>query len=198
MKEHSLMRPQSSINPMNQSDHLMTSPRLVIFVYGTLKSGQANHDRFCGNAIRIKPATTIGRLYALPAGYPALEVPEQHILAHGTADPSVDAETLACFSAFPDLSNSLTGAEADWGVVHGELVTFAHPVTDLPPIDRLEGFHPGQHSYYRRVLVPAFSDGRICYAWIYVMPVGSRHMFLPCGCWPSPPAILMEPLGQNW
>jgi gamma-glutamylcyclotransferase (GGCT)/AIG2-like uncharacterized protein YtfP len=52
-----------------------------------------NHDRFCSQAVSIEPATTWGRLYHLPAGFPALEVPETSILAHGTADPIADART---------------------------------------------------------------------------------------------------------
>ncbi len=60
---------------------------ITLFVYGTLKRGFWNHDRFCRNAIDIRPATTWGRLYLLPASYPALEVPESSILAHGTAAP---------------------------------------------------------------------------------------------------------------
>lgn len=40
---------------------------LRLFVYGTLKKGFWNHDRFCTRAISIDPATTWGRLYRLEA-----------------------------------------------------------------------------------------------------------------------------------
>lgn len=43
-----------------------------VFVYGTLKKGQRNHDRFCGDALTIEPAVTTGRLYHLPYGFPAM------------------------------------------------------------------------------------------------------------------------------
>lgn len=76
-----------------------TTPTITCFVYGILKRGFWNHDRFCRNAIDIQPATTWGRLYELPAGYPALEVPESAILAHGTADPLADAATQAQLAA---------------------------------------------------------------------------------------------------
>lgn len=59
---------------------------LRLFVYGTLKKGFWNFDRFCTRAISIEPATTWGRLYHLPAGFPALEVPESSILVTATAD----------------------------------------------------------------------------------------------------------------
>jgi gamma-glutamylcyclotransferase (GGCT)/AIG2-like uncharacterized protein YtfP len=49
---------------------------LSVFVYGTLKPGELNHhycsDRILGHA----PALVRGRLYALPAGYPAMTVGE--------------------------------------------------------------------------------------------------------------------------
>lgn len=43
-----------------------------IFVYGTLKRGMSNHNRFCGDALTIEPAVTTGRLYHLPYGFPAM------------------------------------------------------------------------------------------------------------------------------
>ena len=43
-----------------------------LFVYGTLMRGQANHGRFCADALTIEPAVTTGRLYHLPMGFPAL------------------------------------------------------------------------------------------------------------------------------
>ncbi len=95
---------------------------ISVLVYGTLKRGQWNHDRFCRHALDIRPATTVGRLYDLPAGFPALEIPEETILANGTDDPVVDAETQASFAA---LDLAILEADGDWDVVHGELITFA-------------------------------------------------------------------------
>jgi len=63
---------------------------LRLFVYGTLKRGYWNHQRFCAQARNIEPAVVWGRLYHLHAGFPALEVPEGLILARGTADPLAD------------------------------------------------------------------------------------------------------------
>lgn len=46
---------------------------LKVFVYGTLKPGEANYDRYCHPwVIEAKPAIVYGRLYHLPLGYPAL------------------------------------------------------------------------------------------------------------------------------
>lgn len=49
------------------------SSKLNVFVYGTLKPGEANFAAYCQGKIRSQiPAYTRGELYALPLGYPAL------------------------------------------------------------------------------------------------------------------------------
>lgn len=141
---------------------------ITCFVYGTLKRGFWNHDRFCRNAIDIQPATTWGRLYQLPAGYPALEVPESAILAHGTADPLADAATQARLAATLPPHTANRPPSGDWDLIHGELVTFPDPARDHPPIDRLEGFRFGQDSLYERVLVRAQTPEQTIIAWLYV------------------------------
>ena len=50
-----------------------TSPVLRLFVYGTLKRGYGNHDRFCQGVLEIREAQVRGRLYEGP-GFPVLEV----------------------------------------------------------------------------------------------------------------------------
>jgi gamma-glutamylcyclotransferase (GGCT)/AIG2-like uncharacterized protein YtfP len=49
-------------------------PLLTMFFYGTLKRGQSNHERLCSGYLRAEPATTPGRLYELPFGFPGLRV----------------------------------------------------------------------------------------------------------------------------
>ncbi len=145
-------------------------PVIALFVYGTLKSGFPNHDRFCRNAIDIQPATVRGRLYDLGA-YPALEVPEESILAHGTADPLADAATQARFEAEmaqPRDPRAKGPTRREWGLVHGELMAFEDPEERLPRLDRLEGFRPSGQSLYRRVLVPVFTGDEPAPAWAYV------------------------------
>ena len=190
---------------------------ITLLVYGTLKRGQWNHDRFCRNAIDIRPATIVGRLYELPAGgvvprsevaslrdeplarlsfalqavIPAVVIPKESILAHGTADPLADARTQAEFSAhgaeMPEVEGDPPSAdgysEAGWDTVHGEIITFADPARDLPPVDRLEGFRPGGNGLYRRALVAVDSGRQIRTAWVYHMP--GMHRGDPCsgGYW---------------
>lgn len=155
---------------------------ISVLVYGTLKRGQWNHDRFCRHALDIRPATTVGRLYDLPAGFPALVVPDAAILAVGTGDPLADAETQTRFAA-RDLV--MPEAEGNWDVVHGELITFADPARDLPPLDRLEGFRADGHGLYRRALVAVRANTGVEAAWVYHMArcqtcLGKR---IQVGCW---------------
>jgi len=164
-----------------------------VLVYGTLKRGQWNHERFCRHAIGIRPATTVGRLYDLPAGFPALEIPQGAILANGTGEPLADAETQARVAprglVIPELEGDPPSpegyGEAGWDVVHGELITFADPARDLPPLDRLEGFRPDGHGLYRRALVAVRANTGVEAAWVYHMVEVSRGRRLSGGVWPD-------------
>jgi gamma-glutamylcyclotransferase (GGCT)/AIG2-like uncharacterized protein YtfP len=49
------------------------SSTLDVFVYGTLKPGEANFSAYCeGKVIAQTPCYAWGELYALPVGYPAM------------------------------------------------------------------------------------------------------------------------------
>jgi len=163
----------------NPEDSPETNLRL--FVYGTLKRGYWNHQRFCAQVRSIEPAVVWGRLYDLHAGFPALEVPEGLILARGTADPLADARRQQ------EIGTPRFGRPTgDWDLIHGELVTFTDPQRDLPPIDRLEGFRPDGQSMYQRVMVAVLSGRTSITAWTYRMPridTGSR---LGSGVWHRP------------
>lgn len=151
---------------------------LLMFFYGTLKRNERNHDAYCGGALGVSNASVRGRLYALPAGYPAMIVPEQTVRAAGTADPARDA---AVGRRRTDQAPAFCGP-----LVSGELHAFDDPEERLPALDLLEGFAPCDPvSEYRRVLVPASTpDGGTRFAWTYVVdtPVGRR---LPAGRWPG-------------
>jgi gamma-glutamylcyclotransferase (GGCT)/AIG2-like uncharacterized protein YtfP len=44
-----------------------------VFVYGTLKPGEANYQKYCtGKVVEARRAIAPGKLYALPMGYPAM------------------------------------------------------------------------------------------------------------------------------
>ena len=115
--------------------------RLTLFSYGTLKRRHANHDPFCRGYSHVEEATARGRLYDLPAGYPALVVPKEDIRAVGTADPIHDASEKQRLGR--------TGAHRpDGALVFGKLFTFDDPEERLPALDRLEGFNPGRPCLY--------------------------------------------------
>lgn len=159
----------------------------TLLVYGTLKRGYWNHDRYCRNAIDIRPATTWGRLYTLPAGYPALEIPEEHILAHGTADPLADATIQARIAKEVANMPVQPSPLGEWDLIHGELITFTDPVRNLPPIDYLEGFLPVGHCLYRRQLTLVYAGCTCAPGWVYTMrgECLRKATYLPGGIWPE-------------
>ena len=63
-----------------------------LFVYGTLMRGQANHARFCGDALTIEPAVTTGILYDLPMGFPAMiEAADGQVFGEAMTFPDLQA-----------------------------------------------------------------------------------------------------------
>lgn len=161
---------------------------LNLFVYGTLKRGYGNHDRYCHGAVEIRDAEVRGRLYNGP-GYPVLEVPREDVVACGTADAIADAATQRRHSGLAEqrVRPAPEGNRAGrWGAVYGEFLTFEDPGTWLPPIDRLEGFRPDGPSLYRRVLVPVTVSGRFELAWAYTLEaLEIKHRRILSGRWPE-------------
>jgi gamma-glutamylcyclotransferase (GGCT)/AIG2-like uncharacterized protein YtfP len=65
---------------------------LKVFVYGTLKPGEYNYQRYCaGKVVAAQPATAFGRLFALPVGYPAMTAGEETVcgVLLSFSDPAV-------------------------------------------------------------------------------------------------------------
>jgi len=169
---------------LNTSEIPAATGALRIFVYGTLRAGQINHDRFCRGALYIEDAAVWGKLHELPSRIPVLQVPDRSIIATGTSDPLADVATQERFSENP--AADTTCDETCWRMIRGELVTFPDPRLSLPPIDRLEGFHIGLPSLYRRVLVPVMRDDRWTTAWCYVGDECTIQHAVPTRkiCWP--------------
>lgn len=148
---------------------------LQVFVYGTLKRGQRNHDHYCRGATDIIPATTAGQLFELPFGFPGIRVPDSAIRAVGSADYSADAripDDIAVRPEDPDPYRSL---------VHGELITFPDP-NNLARLDGLEGYAPGEKGLYVRVLVPVMTHNETYLAWAYAL-TREAGSYLPGGRW---------------
>ena len=126
--------------------------KTTAFVYGTLKRGYWNHQRFCDGALSINKATVRGRLYELLSGIPVLEVPPCDIIAAGTDDIAHD---LSIQDKVVGPAVSLD-PNTGWWAIRGELMTFGDPVSRLLAMDSLEGFVPNTPCLYRRVLLRAY------------------------------------------
>ena len=154
--------------------------RFNLFVYGTLKRGQSNHERFCRGLISVQEATVRGRLNELPVGFPALVVPEADVRATGTMNYLADAEAARY--------NKVEASEipSSWDTVQGELLVFDDPEESLQILDDLEGFQPGEKSFYRRVLIPTtlLETGATVPAWAYALRSASG-LYLRGGRWPD-------------
>lgn len=143
---------------------------IAIFCYGTLQQDMAN-ARYCNGCLSVETATICGDIYQLTAGYPAVKIPAESILALGSRNPEKDALIQTEQNSKPIDFKIRDG----WSEVHGELVTFGNPEAIIP-IDRLEGMP----HYYLRVLVPVLKgDGEVTTAWAYVMqklPPGAKQI----------------------
>ncbi|MCC5614413.1 gamma-glutamylcyclotransferase [Nostoc sp. CHAB 5836] len=54
-----------------------------VFVYGTLKPGEANYKKYCaGKVVGVKKAFVQGKLFALPMGYPAMTLGDSHVYGY--------------------------------------------------------------------------------------------------------------------
>lgn len=150
---------------------------LQVFVYGTLKRGQRNHDYYCQDAADISPATTVGQLFDLPFGFPGIRVPNSAIHAIGSADYLADARMHHA------VARDLETPAAPWSLVHGELMTFPD-ANNLTRLDALEGYVPGEKGLYIRVLIPITTGEETSLAWAYALTreAGSR---LPNNRWPA-------------
>ncbi|MDE0104881.1 MAG: gamma-glutamylcyclotransferase [Bryobacterales bacterium] len=162
-------------------------PLFKLFVYGTLKRGYGNHERFCRGYCGLREAQIRGRLYEGP-GFPFLQVPDEDILARGTVAPSEDVATQARVARQVALWRSFPGSahpRGRWGPVYGELLSFSDPERRLPAIDRLEGYSPGEPCLYHRVLVRVAVGADTVISWTYVAAGKVSGRRIPSGRWPQ-------------
>lgn len=105
-----------------------------IFVYGTLKKGFRNHDRFCGNAISIELATVNGRLYDTGWGFPAMQLSDNpDDIVHGEiiTIPEADLPAIDRLEGVPRLYQRVeVMAVSDAGT---ESAAYCYVMEHLPP-----------------------------------------------------------------
>ncbi len=151
-----------------------------LFVYGTLKRGGQYHQEFCRQSLEeghlhIEPATTKGRLYELPEGYPGFELPAEWVasLQLGSSNIQVDAQLAS--------TQALEAQSLELDYVQGELFIYtdlAAAQRDIQALDKMEGFFLDNlaGSLYHRVLVEVETQtvSQLCqahqayqWAWIY-------------------------------
>lgn len=54
--------------------------KIKVFVYGTLKPGEVNYQRYCtGKVVEVKRVIAFGQLFDLPLGYPAMTLGESTV-----------------------------------------------------------------------------------------------------------------------
>ncbi len=105
-----------------------------IFVYGTLKKGFRNHDRFCGNAISIEPATVNGKLYDTGWGFPAMQLsdnPEDIVHGEIITIPEADLPAIDRLEGVPRLYQRVEAiAVSEAGT---KSTTYCYVMEHLPP-----------------------------------------------------------------
>ncbi|MEH2368973.1 gamma-glutamylcyclotransferase family protein [Nostoc sp.] len=63
--------------------NIKLSDLVRVFVYGTLKPGEANYKRYCaGKVVDVKTAFVQGKLFALPMSYPAMTLGDSQVYGY--------------------------------------------------------------------------------------------------------------------
>lgn len=94
---------------MNKSTEL-----LQVFVYGTLKPGEINYQRYCARkVVEVQEAIAYGKLFALPFGYPAAIFPENY-LVRGYVLSFLDPTVLAALDELEDYHPDRLASQNDY------------------------------------------------------------------------------------
>ena len=92
---------------------------LKVFVYGTLKPGEVNYQRYCaGEVIAATPAIARGQLFALSLGYPAMTTGTQTV--HGFL---LSFENTAILPRLDALEDFVPGRSPEQNEYQRELIT---------------------------------------------------------------------------
>lgn len=84
-----------------------TLNQLKIFVYGTLKPGESNYQRYCaGKVVEEIEAIAFGQLYNLPLGYPGMTLGESPV--QGFVLTFADCDVLSLLDELEDYEPNRT------------------------------------------------------------------------------------------
>ncbi|MBW4466051.1 MAG: gamma-glutamylcyclotransferase [Pegethrix bostrychoides GSE-TBD4-15B] len=91
----------ASSRASGQRSDLISGRPFSVFVYGTLKPGEENYERYCKKWVtQARAATVKGELFDLPFGYPALT--PGNSLVHGYLLSFVDPAVLTMLDELED------------------------------------------------------------------------------------------------
>ena len=135
---------------------------LPLFVYGTLLQGQPSDGYLASR--RIRAATVRGRLFRVPAGYPALVLDPDGAPIHGELVMDVDPGLLMVLDLFEGVRDGLyqrvpvsvalrSSAEGQQALFAGHIDAQAYVVTAHQA--RVRGYHPLDATDWRTVAPPA-------------------------------------------
>jgi gamma-glutamylcyclotransferase (GGCT)/AIG2-like uncharacterized protein YtfP len=155
-----------------------TPSLLKVFVYGTLKPGQASYQAYClDKVIDARAAIARGQLFSLPAGYPAMTLGEGQV--HGFVLLFKDHATL---SQLDDYEDYQVGRSPQHNLYERRLIETFAPTGQFSYGDTPRFAAGGRHE--RR----SFSTGKsLGSAWAYLMSLEKVHhlkgTLLPEGQW---------------
>ncbi len=122
-----------------------------VFVYGTLKPGEANYKKYCaGKLVNAQRAMALGKLFALPVGYPAMTLGDTfvqgYLLSFADSENLTELDQLEDYQTTRQKSENLYNREQieifnlDWlslGQAWVYLMTLdrVHQLVGVPQLD---------------------------------------------------------------
>jgi gamma-glutamylcyclotransferase (GGCT)/AIG2-like uncharacterized protein YtfP len=104
---------------------------MKVFVYGTLKPGEENYPRYCeGKVKNSQRAFTLGKLFDLPQGYPAMTQGKNQV--YGYLLEFDDGEVLSSLDELEDYHPAKTESENLYQRVKQEMFALENGSEKLP------------------------------------------------------------------
>ncbi len=164
-----------------------------LFVYGTLKQGFVNHERFFPGGAESRPACVPGVLFDTPWNHPVARIPSNCILAYGSSSVCADLAVQCQFRSWVDPNAAVKSTDSPYfsgQILQGEILILDDPDRDLPKLDAFEEYTPGSSSSrFQRILVWTLWGDLWIAAWMYAGgSIFENHKFqeIPTGSWPPP------------